>query len=141
MSETTLIFTPSIGQPWPEQGGIYIGSRLIDGQTHHVIIPGGTEYDIRANYNNAAERIAAKGEINGFSDWHHGSQEDVMLAYINVPDLFCREGFASIQATSSPYGQLYAWAVYFENGRVFYWSCFSEFRARPFRSIPKGESQ
>ncbi len=92
MSETTLIFTPSIGQPWPEQGGIYIGSRLIDGQTHHVIIPGGTEYDIRANYNNAAERIAAKGEINGFSDWHHGSQEDVMLAYINVPDLFCRGG-------------------------------------------------
>lgn len=142
MSETTLIFTPSIGQPWPEQGGIYIGSRLIDGQTHHVIIPGGTEYDIRASYDNAAERIAAKGELNGFSDWRHGSREDVMLALINVPDLFHCRGMESIQITSTPYGQHHhAWAVDFQFGCVDTWPRYDEFRVRPFRSIPKGESQ
>ncbi|MFT0546965.1 hypothetical protein ACMHYO_11555 [Allopusillimonas ginsengisoli] len=64
----------TIGQPWPEQGGIYIGPRLIDGQIHYIIIPGGVEYDIKACHNSAAESIAAKGEINGFCDWHHGSQ-------------------------------------------------------------------
>ena len=39
---------PAINQPWPEQGGIYIGSRLIDGQVHHIVIPGGTEQDAQA---------------------------------------------------------------------------------------------
>ena len=37
--------TPAINQHWPEQGGIFIGSRLIDGQVHHIVIPGGTEFD------------------------------------------------------------------------------------------------
>ena len=30
----TATTAPAIGQEWPEQGGIYIGSRLIDGATH-----------------------------------------------------------------------------------------------------------
>lgn len=135
MSETTMILVPAIGQPWPEQGGVYIGPRLIDGQTHHVVIPGGTEYDIKASHDNAAERIAAKGEINGFSDWRHGSQEDVMQAYINVPGLFHREGMKSIQITSTPFGDGFAWAVDFENGTVGITTRRSEFRVRPFRSI------
>ena len=135
MSETTVILVPAIGQPWPEQGGVYIGPRLIDGQTHHVIIPGGTEYDIKASHDNAAERIAAKGEINGFSDWRHGSQEDVMLAYINVPGLFHREGMKSIQTTSTPCAEDGAWAVDFESGAVFIRYRLNECRVRPFRSI------
>ena len=135
MSETTTIATPIIGQPWPEQGGIFVGSRLIDGETRHLIIPGSSEFDIEASHDNAAERIAAKGEINGFSDWRHGSQEDVMLAYINVPNLFPRKGFESIQVTSTPCGQDTAWAVDFEGGYVGYWSRNNEFRVRPFRSI------
>ena len=135
MSETTMILVPAIGQPWPEQGGVYIGPRLIDGQTHHVIIPGGTEYDIKASHDNAAERIAAKGEINGFSDWRQGSQEDLMLAYINVPGLFRREGMESIQITSTPSDELTAWAVDFEDGSVLTRCRIGEFRVRPFRSI------
>lgn len=135
MSETITTAVPVIGQAWPEQGGVYIGDRLIDGQVHHIVIPGGVEYDIPASHNNAAERIAAKGEINGFSDWRHGSQEDLMLAYINVPDLFCREGFDSIQVTSTPYGSSYAWVVDFETGSVLTDNRFYEFRVRPFRSI------
>jgi len=135
MNETTAIAVPAIGQPWAEQGGIYIGQRLIEGEVHHVIIPGGTDYDIEASHDNAAERIAAKGEINGFSDWRHGAQEDVMLAYINAREYFHREGFASIQVTATPYGRNLAWCVDFENGNVIPNIRNYEFRVRPFRSI------
>ncbi len=79
--------------------------------------------------------MATKGEINGFSDWRHGSQEDLMLAYINVPGLFCREGFDSIQVTSTSYGSYDALFVDFESGRVATNCRSNEFRVRPFRSI------
>jgi hypothetical protein len=62
--------TPAINQPWPEQGGIFIGSRLIDGQVHHVVIPGGTEFDHADIPFSRVEQVVAEGdEINGFSDW------------------------------------------------------------------------
>jgi len=126
---------PEIGEYLPGQGGIYIGSRLKDGQVHHLIIPGGPDFDIKASHNNAAERIAAKGDINGFTDWRHGEQEDLMLAYINVPELFEREGYESIQITSTPYGQSSAWFVDFEYGGVGIDGRDYEFRVRPFRRL------
>lgn len=126
---------PTIGQPWPEQGGIYIGARLKDGQVHHVIIPGGTDFDIKASHNNAAERIAAKGEINGFSDWRHGDQEDLMLAYINARDRFHHKGVESIQISATPDGSDLAWGVHFEGGGVYIYYRDCEFRVRPFRSF------
>jgi len=136
MSETaTLIQIPAPGQPWPEQGGIYVGARVIDGIVRHRIIPGGTDQDIVASHDNAAERITAAGEINGFSDWGHGDQRDLMLAYINAPDLFHREGIESVQITSTPYGSYYAWAVGFESGDVGVSGRHYEFRVRPFRSF------
>lgn len=134
MSETTTA-VPAIGQPWAEQGGIYIGSRLKNGEVHHIVIPGGVEHDIKTSHNNAAERIAAKGEINGFSDWHHGSQEDLMLAYINAREHFHRKGFESIQITATPYGEYDAWYVAFESGHTVIDGRTNEFRVRPFRSI------
>lgn len=126
---------PTIGQPWPEHGGVYIGSRLVAGQVQHIIIPGGPEQDIVASHNNAAERIAERGEINGHTDWRHGSQEDVMLAYINVPHLFPRKGMESVQVTSTPYDSRDAWVVGFEDGRVGVLHRTSEWRVRPFRSV------
>lgn len=135
MTTATAIQIPTIGQPWPEQGGIYIGSLLKDGQVHHLVIPGGTEHDIKASHNNAAERISAKGEINGFSDWHHGDQRDLMLAYINVPDLFERKGWGSVQITATPCGEGSAWYVDFEYGHVGIGYRIDEFRVRPFRSV------
>ena len=131
----TATKAPAINQLWPEQGGIYIGDRLIDGKVHHIIIPGGTEFDIEACHNNAAERIAAKGEINGFSDWRNGSQEDYMLAYINARDKFNQGGVESIYVSSTPYGSCFAWAVGFEYGSVGCWGRSSGFLVRPFRSI------
>jgi hypothetical protein len=135
MTTAATFEIPTIGQPWPEQGGIYIGPRLKDGQVHHVIIPGGTDFDIKASHDNAAERIAAKGDINGFSDWRHGDQEDLMLAYINARDQFHRKGRESIQISATPYGSGSAWAVDFEHGFVLIDFRYYEFRVRPFRSV------
>jgi hypothetical protein len=135
MTAATAIEIPAIGQPWAGQGGIYIGARIKDGQVHHVLIPGGTDFDIKASHNNAAERIAEKGEINGFSDWRHGDQEDLMLAYINAPDQFHRAGYDSCQVSATPYGSDYAWVVAFEDGLVTTFTRGLEFRVRPFRSI------
>lgn len=46
MNTKTKATVPAINQPWPEQGGIYIGSRLINGAVHHIVIAdGGTTHD------------------------------------------------------------------------------------------------
>lgn len=124
---------PLIGQPWLEQGGFYVGPRLSNGEVLHVVIPGGVEYDIVARLDNAAERIAARGKINGFSDWLLGEQQDLMLAYINVPELFEREGIESMRVTATPYGRKAVWVVTFENGWVDIENGPYEYRVRPFR--------
>jgi hypothetical protein len=121
---------PKIGAAWPEQGGIYIGSRLIDSAVHHIIIPGGTEQDFEnLEFNQAAEVITGK-EINGHSDWRMPDQRDLMLAYVNVPEHFNKSDW---YWTGTPYGSFTAWAVGFECGPVFTCRRFSEFRVRPFR--------
>lgn len=129
----TATTTPAIGQEWPEQGGLFIGSRLIDGVVHHRIIPGGVEFDlVDVEFDDLADAIAERGEVNGHSDWQAPDQEDMMLAYINVPDLFEKDDW---YWTNKPYGSSYAWAVDFEYGSVLNWSRLSEFRVRPVRSI------
>lgn len=124
---------PSVGQPWPEQGGIYIGARLIDGQVHHVIIPGGVEHDATdVEFENIDAAIKRAGEINGFSDWRAPAQQDLMLAYINAREHFDRDDW---YWSSTPYGSRNAWAVDFEYGNVYVHDRYDEFRVRPFRSI------
>ena len=135
MSNDNTIATPAIGQPWPEQGGIYVGTRLIEGHPRHVIIPGGVNYDIWASYDKAEDRIAGMGRINGFYDWRHGEQRDLMLAYINTPEQFHRQGMESIQITSTPCGEGYAWSVDFENGGTITEERDREFLVRPFRYV------
>ncbi|MFY3577318.1 hypothetical protein ACOTI8_31975, partial [Achromobacter xylosoxidans] len=85
----TATSTPAIGQEWPEQGGVFIGTRLIDGVAHHIIIPGGAEFDlVDVAFEGLASAVAERGNVNGHGDWRAPDQEDMMLAYINVPDLF-----------------------------------------------------
>lgn len=125
---------PAINQPWPEQGGIYIGSRLIGGAVHHVVIAdGGTARDIKDQDFKAAQGVQF-GEINGHSDWHAGDQEDLMLAYINAREHFEQEGSDSIYWTRSEHHG-WPWAVDFEYGTTSLNSRDCEFRVRPFRSI------
>jgi len=129
----TATTTPAIGQEWPEQGGLFIGSRLIDGVLHHRIIPGGVEFDlVDVEFDDLADAIAERGEVNGHSDWQAPDQEDMMLAYINVPELFDKDGW---YWTAKPCGSYGAWAVDFECGTVYDWNRHSEFRVRPVRSI------
>lgn len=125
---------PVIGQAWPEQGGIYIGARLIDGAVHHVVIPGGVEHDLKD--------VAFKGvqtciptELNGQGDWRAPDQEDLMLAWINAREHFEKSGLASYYWSRTERDG-WAWAVDFERGRTNHDYRGSEFRVRPFRSFP-----
>ncbi|MBN9640394.1 MAG: DUF1566 domain-containing protein [Achromobacter sp.] len=124
---------PVIGQEWPEQGGIYIGSRLIYGAMHHVVIPGSKEFDlVDVEFKDLASAVTERGEVNGHADWRAPDQEDMMLAYINVPDLFEKGDW---YWTNKPHGSCNAWAVHFEGGYVDRWFRGFEFRVRPVRSI------
>ncbi|HCW20298.1 MAG TPA: hypothetical protein DHL02_20610, partial [Achromobacter sp.] len=99
---------PAIGQEWPEQGGTFIGSRLVDGAVHHVIIPGGKEFDLAdVAFDELKSAVAERGEVNGHFDWRAPEQEEMMLAYINVPHLFDKEDW---YWTSKPCGSYNAWA-------------------------------
>lgn len=123
--------TPAINQPWPEQGGIFIGSRLIDGQVQHVVIAGGIEHDAQ-NIKFADVESCIPAEINGHSDWRAPDQEDLMLAYINSREHFDTDEW--YWSRSEHYG--WAWAVDFEYGCTFFDSRYYEFRVRPVRSFP-----
>lgn len=135
MSETTKTTPPSVGQLWPEQGGVYIGSRLINGQARHTITPTGIEHDKRATFDQIEAGEVVFGEINGFSDWQVGEQEDLMLAYINARERFVQTGgLGSIYWTRS-FHHGWPWAVDFEYGSAISYTRSNEFRVRPFRSI------
>ena len=134
MTTETKPATPKIGQDWPEQGGIYIGSRLIDGAVHHVVIAdGGTTRDLKRQDFKAAQGVQF-GEIGGHSDWHAGDQEDHMLAYVNAREHFEQQGRDSIYWTRS-FHHDWPWAFDFERGHCYGYGRSLEFRVRPFRSF------
>lgn len=124
---------PAINQPWPEQGGIYIGSRLIDGAVHHIVIPGGAEFDhIEIPFSRVQQVVAEGDELNGFSDWRAPDQEDLMLAYINAREHFDTSDW--YWSRSEHHG--WPWAVDFEHGDTYGHTRSYEFRVRPVRSFP-----
>lgn len=127
---------PAIGQAWPEQGGIYIGARLIDGAVHHIVIPGGVEFDhVDIPFNRVVLAVAEGDELNGFSDWRAPDQEDLMLAWINAREHFEKKGIASVYWSRTERSD-WAWAVVFEDGLTSDTRRSSEIRVRPFRSFP-----
>ena len=125
---------PAFNQPWPEQGGIYIGARLIDGAVHHIVIPGGKEHDIEKVEFANVTRVIPTG-LNGFNDWRAPDQEDLMLAYINAREHFVSEGYDSYYWSRSEHHD-WPWAVDFENGNSDSNIRSYEFRVRPVRSFP-----
>ena len=123
---------PAIGQYWPGQGGIYIGSRLIDGEVHHVVIPGGIEHDAKdIKFDDVPGSIMK--EINGHEDWRAPDQEDLMLAWINAREHFAQEGSDSIYWSRSERSKHWAWAVDFDAGHAVGIDRSYKFRVRPFR--------
>jgi len=129
---------PAINQPWPEQGGIYIGSRLIDGKVHHVVIPGGVEFDhVNIPFDLVEKVVNEGGELNGFRDWRAPDQEDLMLAYINAREHFMQKGKDSIYWSRSEHHD-WPWAVDFELGYTPFSDRLSEFRVRPVRYCTGG---
>ena len=135
MTTESAIRIPAINQLWPEQGGIYIGSRLIDGEVHHVVIPGGIEHDTNDIKLDDVPGSILK-EINCHEDWRAPDQEDLMLAWINAREHFTQEGSGSIYWSRSERSKHWAWAVDFEDGHTLNYNRISEFRVRPFRSFP-----
>jgi hypothetical protein len=129
--ETTI---PAIGQHWSAQGGIYIGTRLIEGVAHHIVIPGGIEHDILNVAFADVEKVIPK-EINSHADWRAPDQEDLMLAYINAREHFVHAGDDSIYWSRSVHHN-WPWAVGFEDGYTNFSYRSNEFRVRPFRSFP-----
>ena len=135
MTTESAIRIPAINQLWPEQGGIYIGSRLIDGEVHHVVIPGGIEHDANdIKFDDVPGSILK--EINCHKDWRAPDQEDLMLAWINAREHFTQEGSGSIYWSRSEHSKHWAWAVVFEDGYTLFYYRTNEFRVRPFRSFP-----
>ncbi|WP_103018135.1 hypothetical protein [Alicycliphilus denitrificans] len=130
---------PALNTPWPEQGGIYIGSRLVNGAVHHVVIAdGGTARDLTGQNFKAAQNVQF-GEIDGHSDWHAGDQEDHMLAYINGREHFKQEDDSIYWTRGEHHG--WPWAFDFEDGHCNGNYRYYEFRVRPFRSFPDSSIQ
>lgn len=134
MSETTITTPPAIGQLWPEQGGVYVGSRVIGGHVRHIITPTGIEHDQEASFNKIEAGEVVFGEINGHSDWEVGEQEDLMLAWVTAREQFVQTGAGSIYWSRS-FHHGWPWAVAFEDGYVSSSRRYDEFRVRPFRSV------
>ena len=133
MNTQTKATIPAINQPWPERGGIYIGARLIDGAVHHVVIPGGVEFDHQDIPFARVELVVAEGdELNGHNDWRAPDQEDLMLAYINAREHFDKSSW--YWSRSEHHG--WPCAVDFENGNTYFSYRHYEFRVRPFRRFP-----
>ena len=125
---------PCIGNAWIDQGGIYVGTRLIDGKEHHIIIADGIEHDIQnVKFDDVEKAIPA--EINGHSDWRAPDQEDLMLAYVNVREHFVHKSSDSFYWSRSVHHN-WPWAVGFEDGTTHDLTRDFEFRVRPFRSFP-----
>ena len=139
---TTTTPTPRIGQPWPDQGGIYAGIMAgRDGQPdYHLILapaeagsfndvewgPYGKSIDGADSYFDGVANTAAMAtadidlakrilalQIDGHADYHLPSQAEAHLLAANLKDQFEQDDW---YWTSTQYSALSAWAQDFGNG-------------------------
>jgi hypothetical protein len=108
------------------QGGIYTGPMVEDGKLIHLIRA--TESLGNAHWDTAKEE-ANKYRGGGLDDWYLPPHPEMLIALAHDQD-----GFEKVwHWTSTPYGQLTAWAVDFEDGLVNTTNRRREVRVRPFR--------
>ncbi len=152
---------PRIGQPWPEQGGVYAGIMAgHDGQPdYHLIVataelgeiantPWGeygkkikgadSYFDGRANTaamvaadNDLGKRITAL-QIEGHADYHLPSQAEIHLMAANLKDQFDQDDWFW---TSTQYSANSAWVQYFYDGGQHLGLKYTEGRARAVRRL------
>lgn len=139
---TTTAPTPRIGQPWPDQGGIYAGIMAgRDGQPdYHLILapagqgdfkdvewgPYGKSIDGAASYFDGVANTAAMAaadlelakrilalQIDSHADYHLPSQAEAHLLAANLKDQFEQDDW---YWTSTQYSALSAWYQGFYHG-------------------------
>lgn len=146
---------PPIGAEWPGQGGINGGLfRGRDGQPDYYLIFakedaadlkwGGhgneskatSKWDGLANTKalleeggHPAAEYAASVEADGHADFYLPSQAELMLGWVNVPELFSKEWHWS----STQYSSTYAFSTYFPDGSTDYSGKVNEVRVRALR--------
>jgi hypothetical protein len=151
---------PQPGQPWPGQGGIYIGTFPAQfGLPAHYLIAaaqdcgrhawGGhgdeangadSQVDGRANtaalladaQKHPAALAASKHSANGHTDFYLPSRFELLLCWLSAPQVFAKEGY---YWSSSQYSRDYAWFQAFEYGYSGIDDKDFEHRVRPVRRI------
>lgn len=142
-----------VGQYAEGQGGIYIGQTA---QGRHlfvaaVLLDGSFEFGgygdklegcsdqdgventrkLLARDNHPAAQAASEYTADGHNDFYLPSHRE--LLQVAAVEGFNDDG--DYVWTSTPCGSYYAWAVFFADGSVRFWSRTYEFRVRPVRSI------
>ena len=80
-----------------------------------------------------AKRITSL-DLHGFQDWYLPATHELRALYINVPELFDKDGWYWSSSQSS---RLHAWCQDFEHGHSYDgFGKDDELRARPVRQIP-----
>lgn len=96
-----------------------------DGQTNTLAL-------VESENTHPAAEWAAGLQLAGHSDWYLPAQRELMLCWINTPELFAKEWhLTSTQCSSS-----LAWTQLFDNGSVNYCLKASEARVRAVRRLP-----
>lgn len=123
---------PRIGQPWPEQGGIYAG--LVRGDNgapdYHLIV---AERSMSPAIWKSAVEWAKDIIVGRFNDYTLPKRKDQSVLFGNVPELFEKEWYWSCEEHSNTE---HAWVQNFDNGRQDYGLKTNGTRARAVRRVP-----
>jgi len=123
---------PAVGDPWPEQGGIYAGARVgRDGAPDYFLIVG-PEYDGALTWNRAID-WAAGITVDGHSDFRLPLRIEQSSLFDRVRQLFQPMFYWSGEQHAS--GSGYAWSQDFAYGNQYDWYKGSYCRARVVRSL------
>lgn len=146
---------PPIGAEWPGQGGINGGLvRGRDGQPDYYLIFAktdaadlkwggyGSESKATSNWDGLANtkslieegghpaaEYAVSFEADGHTDFYLPSQAELMLGWVNVPELFSKTWYWS----STQYSSNLAFATHFTGGSTDYYGKKDAFRVRAVR--------
>lgn len=118
--------TPTPGQPWPEQGGIYLGIAPAEGNLPMRHLVALAESDDPMDWKAAVQWAQSQG--NGA---RLPTQLESMIAYTVARAAFKKGGYW----TGTQDGRNFAFVQYFEDGNSYWYFKGNEFRVRPVRGL------